>query len=332
MHRVMEPLIPQADAALRTAIEQVLRGIPRRTLADASQSLTERYRGPRTGAALVRSATDAAAYAAARLPATFAAVATTALATAALRPDFAPRTLLDVGAGSGAAAWAAGAVWPTVSELTLLDSDANMLEVGEKLRQADPRDNDGDWRWTRGDLRNAEWEPHDLVIASYALGELDPGPRMAAVQAIWAATRGVLLIVEPGTTAGFEVIRELRDGLIGAGAGLLAPCPHETTCPMSDGDWCHFSARLNRSALHRQVKNAELSYEDEKFSYLAFVRDNAERAAGRVLRHPGRQPKRVELVACSRTGLRRIVVPKSHPDYRLAKKLDWGSAIPDSML
>src|SRR5262245_49277037 len=139
MHRVMEAQITQADAALRTAIEQVLSGIPRRTLADASRSLTERYRGPRTGAALVRSATDAAADAAARLPATFAAVATAARAAAALQPDFAPRTLLDVGAGSGAAAWAAGAVWPTVSELTLLDSDTNMIEIGQRVQQADPR-------------------------------------------------------------------------------------------------------------------------------------------------------------------------------------------------
>jgi ribosomal protein RSM22 (predicted rRNA methylase) len=141
-----------------------------------------------------------------------------------------------------------------------------------------------------------------------------------------------MLIVEPGTPAGFAVIRELRDTLIGAGAGLTAPCPHQRECPMTGTDWCHFAARVQRSALHRQVKGAELSYEDEKFSYVAFTRDTAERAAARVLRHPGRPPKRVELVACTDAGLRNITIGKSHPEYRAAKDLSWGSAIPAALL
>lgn len=324
--------------ALRAAIDQVLRGFARSELAAASAALTERYRGERTGGPLVRTPVEAAAYAAARLPATFAA----ALAAMRAVPDFRPGSMLDVGAGSGAATWAATARWPSIVDCKLLDSDEKMLTVGRQLRAADPRRPTGEWNWRTADIGAAQFETHDLVVAGYALGELDRDRRSAAVQAMWAATTGVLLIVEPGTPAGFAVIRELRDTLIGAGATLTAPCPHERQCPMSAGaaaartatgnDWCHFSARVQRSALHRQVKGAELSYEDEKFSYVAFTRLAPERVAGRVLRHPGRPPRRVELVACTDTGLRNITVGKSHPEYRAAKKLDWGSGIPDALL
>lgn len=314
--------------ALRTAIDRVLGGFPRAELAAASAALTERYRGERTGEPLVRTAADAAAYAAARLPATFAA---TSAATSAI-PEFGPVSMLDVGAGSGAATWAATARWPSIVDCSLLDSDPKMLTVGRQLRAADPREPAGEWNWQTGDVGAARFEKHDLVVAGYALGELDAKRRIAAAQAMWTATTGVLLIVEPGTPAGFAVIRELRDTLIDAGATLTAPCPHERKCPMAGNDWCHFAARVQRSSLHRQVKGAELSYEDEKFSYVAFTRGTPERAAARVLRHPGRPPKRVELVACTNSGLRNITIGKSHPDYRTAKKLSWGSEIPESLL
>jgi len=54
---------------------------------------------------------QAAAYAAARAPATFAAASHALSALAAARPGWAPVTALDFGAGPGAAAWAARGVW-----------------------------------------------------------------------------------------------------------------------------------------------------------------------------------------------------------------------------
>ena len=37
-------------------------------------------------------------------------------------------------------------------------------------------------------------------------------------------------------------------------------------------DWCHFTQRLPRSRAHKQIKGAELPFEDEKFSYVALTR------------------------------------------------------------
>jgi ribosomal protein RSM22 (predicted rRNA methylase) len=141
----------------------------------------------------------------------------------------------------------------------------------------------------------------------------------------------LLVVIEPGTPDGFACIREIRDVLVGEGAEIVAPCPHANECPMSSPKWCHFSVRLNRSGLHRRVKDAELPYEDERFSYIAFTRVASDRADGRVVGHPRRPPKRVELEVCARDGLLAVVVPRSSDAYRDAKRLEWGDAVPPQM-
>jgi ribosomal protein RSM22 (predicted rRNA methylase) len=321
-----------ADEALRVAIDRVLAGTSRRELAGSSQELSGRYRDPRAGERPVRRSADAEAYVAARLPATFTALGQVFAAAAALQPDFRPESQVDLGAGTGAAAWAAAARWPGIGRVRLVDRATEMIGLGRRLREADPRGPDAEWAWQRADLVEARPDPADLVTVSYVLGEVDPVRRVATARAAWAATRGMLAMVEPGTPAGFAVIREVRRALCDDGAALLAPCPHDRACPMTGSDWCHFAARVQRSALHRQVKGADLSYEDEKFSYVVFTRSPAGRAAARVLRHPRRPPRRIEFAACTRDGLRTVQVTRSQPAYRTAKKLGWGSALPPDVL
>ena len=76
---------------------------------------------------------------------------------------------------------------------------------------------------------------------------------------MWAKTRDTLLVVEPGTPAGYARIIALREQLIAAGAHVAAPCPHDGKCPLAAPDWCHFTQRLPRSRAHKQVKGAELA-------------------------------------------------------------------------
>jgi ribosomal protein RSM22 (predicted rRNA methylase) len=289
----------------------------------AARDLSDRYRAG-SGSA-VFSDDDALAYVATRLPATSAAARMAMRRVQELMGDFRPRTQLDLGAGPGAAAWAAATVWPSIHGVVLRDRDERMTRLGEKLAQG------MGWAWQPHDLR-LSFGTADLVTATYVLGELDRGEARDIAGRAWEATTGCLLIVEPGTPAGFALIRDLRDHLLGEGATLVAPCPNAGACPIAGDDWCHFVARVTRSALHRQLKGGELSYEDERFSYVAFARGPCvARAAGRIVRHPSRRRRFVELSVCSGGEIRQIGLGRSHPGYTVASKLAWGDAVPESV-
>ncbi|MEU9384658.1 small ribosomal subunit Rsm22 family protein, partial [Streptomyces sp. NPDC048279] len=95
-------------------------------------------------------------------------------------------------------------------------------------------------------------------------------------------------------------------------------------------DWCHFSARVSRSSLHRQVKGGSLAYEDEKFSYVAATRLPAAPAPARVVRRPQIRKGQVLLDLCEKDErLRRTTVTKRHGDlYKAARDADWGDEWP----
>jgi ribosomal protein RSM22 (predicted rRNA methylase) len=325
--------MPSAEEALREAIYSVIDHSRRQGLSEASQRLSQRYRSPHADDRLVKTDVEAEAYVAARLPATFTALTHVFKAAMSLEPRFSPSSQLDLGAGTGAAAWAATAMWPSLKEITLLENDERMLQLGRRLHAADPRTGDAAvWRWQQNDLTRASFKTHNLVTVSYALGELNTKLAISAARSAWEATGGLLVIVEPGTTIGFSLIREIRGVLIEDGAALLAPCPHDRPCPITEHDWCHFAARVQRSALHRQLKSGKHPYEDEKFSYLVFSRTPVERAPARVLRHPDYPPKQINFVACTGTGIRNVHLSKSHPAFMPARKLGWGAALPAEVL
>jgi len=333
MYNMTDMVELSPEAALHAAIASVVNSPATRQLSNASRELSQRYRSPRTGGRLVQTDAEVEAYAAARLPATFAALTNAISAAASLLPTFAPVSLLDLGAGTGAAAWAATAVWPNIKNITLLENDARMIRLGRRLHAANPFfDNTDDWQWQEDDFTKENFSPYDLITASYALGELDSESAVSIARSAWQATRGIFVIIEPGTMSGFALIRQIRRVLIEDGASLLAPCPHDRECPILENDWCHFAARVSRSTLHRHLKGGQLAYEDEKFSYLAFTRTPAPRAPARVLRHPLYPPRQVHFVACTDTGIRNINISKSHPEFKSAQKAGWGDTLPVEVL
>ena len=97
---------PALPAELKAALEAKLHGLSRSDAAERSARISETYRGG-GGSAAIRTEADALAYALSRMPATYAAVTASLNALVEIRPDFAPTSLLDVGAGPGTATWAA---------------------------------------------------------------------------------------------------------------------------------------------------------------------------------------------------------------------------------
>ena len=177
----------------------------------------------------------------------------------------------------------------------------------------------------------------DLVTVSYVLGELSPEAQRQLVDTA-AAAGGVVAIVEPGTPAGYARILAARTRLIESGRVIVAPCPHQAACPMPPGkDWCHFGERVNRSALHRRVKDADLSYEDEKYSYVVAARPEIVAAGthepqSRVLRRPVQRKGMVQLHLCEPDGtINDKVMTKRHGTaYKQARDTSWGNRFPSA--
>src|SRR5262245_33241460 len=54
-------------------------------------------------------------------------------------PHFAPKRLLDAGAGPGTASWAAAEIWPQLESITMLDCNPHLLATARTLAQASDR-------------------------------------------------------------------------------------------------------------------------------------------------------------------------------------------------
>ncbi len=311
---------------LRSGLARELAGVPTDRLRAAVGRLVAAYRSGETpGAPILSGEVEVAAYAAYRMPATYAAVRA---ALAALPSGYAPATLLDVGGGTGAAAWAAAEAYPSLAGVTVLDQVGAALRRGAALAAEHPLLRDATWRQAAL-VPTPELPAADLVTVSYLLGELPASARAALVDAA-AGAGGTVVIVEPGTPAGYARIVEARDRLRERGLAILAPCPHQGGCPLTEGDWCHFGARINRSALHRRIKDADLGYEDEKFAYVAAGAEPALTRVSRVLRRPAQRKGLVSLRLCRPDGTAgdRLVSKRDGDLYRLARDTAWGDAFP----
>lgn len=308
---------------LRRAIEEEAKGVPFSRLAAASGRLTSVYR-EKSGAdkRLIAGREDALAYAAVRMPATYGAAAE-ALRKAAELFDGEIRTLSDAGAGCGAVGWTAGEIFPALEKVICTERDPDMSALGKWLMAKVGFPYDTEWR--EKDLNEGLLPSADLVTASYVLNELSSGKRRALTRRLWESAEKLLVLIEPGTPAGFSGLLEARETLLPLGAHLLAPCPGRETCPLPENDWCHFTVRVPRSRLHKRIKGGEVPYEDEKYCFLAVVREQAEPCGARILRHPKKEAGKITLRLCTRDGIaERVVTAKDGTDFKRARKSDGG--------
>ena len=320
---------PSLPAELKAALDAKLEGLSRQETAARAASISQTYRQG-GGSGTIRSETDALAYALARMPATYAAVVASLNALGEIAADFAPQSLLDVGAGPGTASWAAAETFSTLQSFALLDANAALRALALDLTRESARLAHLDYQKGEALAALADAEGADLVIASYMIGELDEARRPELAELLWSKTRGTLLVVEPGTPTGHARIIALRQQLIASGAHVAVPCPHDGPCPLTAPDWCHFTQRLARSRAHKQVKGAELPFEDEKFSYVALTRTPVALRRSRVLAQPHLGKAEVTAKLCTPDGLRSEKVPhRDKAAYGRARRWRWGDAVVD---
>lgn len=306
---------------LRYAIEQMAVGQDIKAMTASAEGISKRYRSESgAGKSLVNNARDTLAYAAVRMPATFGAVSR-ALELTLECFDEDITSILDVGAGTGSASHAAELL-TDCDNITCLEREESMMALGKQLMQG----RGIDAKWIKRDISSAEIsEQADLVISSYCLNELTPSARKAALMKLWRSTDKLLLIIEPGTPEGFSQLREARKLLLSEGGYIAAPCPHNGECVLPEDDWCHFTARVARTKLHKQLKGGDAPYEDEKFCFLAVSRRECEGRA-RILRHPKIESGKITLKLCTEQGISDKMVTKKSPLFKAARKSDSGDS------
>ena len=216
---------PDLPAELKAALDARLRGFSRNDAADRAALISKNYRDG-GGSGTIKSETDALAYAVARMPATYCRCYPPSLnALCEIRPDFAPTSLLDIGAGPGTASWAAAEAFPSLQDFNLLDANGTLRALALDLVRGSFRLRNASYE--RGEARTtlAKADPADIVVASYMIGEIGDAEQKALADLMWQKTRDTLLIVEPGTPAGYARIIALRERLIAVGAQSRSPLP-----------------------------------------------------------------------------------------------------------
>ena len=306
----------------KNKLESLIEGYPLKKLKECAFSISDKYQNGFVGESHIRDELSAKVYAVMRYPATYKAFSS-ALEYSLAHSEGEINTLIDVGAGSGAATLAAFNIL-NIEKATLLEKEKVMIEIGENLF-SDSEYQDKTF-YQKIDIAKEPFdESADMVISSYVLNELDDIGRLNCLNKMWNMADKIIVIVEPGTPKGSELIKQARDYYISLGGSVLAPCAHMGECSYP---WCHFSTRVARSKLHKTLKGGDAPYEDEKFAYIAISKAPCKQCSSRVLRHPIINPGFVELEVCDKSGVNRIKVTKKEKErYKKARKCSTGDEL-----
>lgn len=313
----------QLPFPLQEALEKLSETVPLPQLRSAYQALSEAYRRGENSAFSFRQPSQVLAYLFARMPATFAAVYKAMASLQESLPDWKCKSLLDLGAGPGTACWAALELFPELESIALVEQAQEMLEVGKKLASYSDKKVLQNAEWIRQDLKTPLATSADLIVFSYVCAEIDCLDLIVSLY----EKGSTILIIEPGTPAGFDRILKLRTALIQKGAFIAAPCPHHSACPTAS--WCHFPARVERTKIHKLLKEGSLGYEDEKYSYLAVSPLPARRILGRVVDKPLKLSGHVKLSLCTKDGIleQKTITRKQKDLYKEARDAEWSSIL-----
>lgn len=200
-------------------------------------------------------------------------------------PDFRSDRVLDFGSGLGASELA----WNEVFEKSLwtfLESDKH----AQKFHQCIHESSEAEPEWIRAETEISN-DP-ETVIASYSLNELQKLPR-------FFLKAENLILIEPSTSHHARKLMQLRQQLIDSGFSILAPCIHQSNCPLllhSKKDWCHDRIHFNApdwfKTLEEQLPMANRTL---TFSYLvaskkhrAHIPEGSVRVIGDTMKEKGK--------------------------------------------
>ena len=309
---------------LEDAIQKEIQGIKLNELKQIAKELSNRYmKEERKGQTLLSKEKEALAYSIMRMPATFCAVKTVLENTLSVAKNLGIDTVLDIGAGTGAATWAISELI-NPKEIICLEREQAMRNIGQVLMKNN--DNMSNVQWVNEDITTANFDKSaDLIIASYIINELNEEQRKNTIKKLLELDSKIILIIEPGTPEGFKNIKEIQKNVLENGAYIVAPCTSQEVCKLPDDDWCHSTVRVERTKIHKMLKSGKLPYEDEKFSYIAISKENLGVAKSRILRHPTIETGKITLKLCTDGNIEQKIITKKEKElFKSAKKKKCG--------
>jgi len=237
-------------------------------------------------------------------------------------------SVLDLGSGTGATFWAIDNYIKNVN-ITAVEREYEMIKyskiLSENLNIHINYIHNDCLSKTVKDLTN-----HDLVIESFMLNEMSENERFKVLDLMHEKTNEFLILIEPGTPKSYERMMVIRNYLINKGMNLILPCPHSNKCNLVN-DYCNFSVRVPRTKTSRLIKGGTLGYEDEKYFYLIFSKNNntEKQFSSTILRKPVYRKGCIDLKLCnSDSKIKSITITKSDKlNYKNAKDYKHGDNI-----
>jgi ribosomal protein RSM22 (predicted rRNA methylase) len=235
--------------------------------------------------------------------------------------DFSPQSVLDLGCG------------PLTAYFALLEEYRNFSYTGiephpDMYTLALDAKKNFDCSITLHNTKLESFLPtqnaYDLVIASYVLNEISVVEPVLSL--ILEAVQNFGLIILPGTPKDFEILEQIRTAVLNKNFHIIAPCATQKACPLlgQKDRWCHFGAHVERLKEHKTLKEGDLSFEIEKFSYVLFSKKNI-KPKSRLMSSVHKKTNHLSVELCTIDGLKKEIVTKKDKDlYKKIKKMKWG--------
>lgn len=312
---------------IKRYIENELNVINKTDLHNNAKTISINYRlNEGKGKRLLKSEEEALAYAISRMPATYGAIYDSLKHSLEIyNPSI--KTMADIGAGTGAGAIAVNELLD-VEKIECYEREEAMQKIGKNI--FNNYDNLSEkTNWNKFDIYEDNiTEKYDLVITSYMLNEISNEKKDIIVEKLWNISDKMLLIVEPGTMQGYKNIMNAKKKLIDLGAKIIAPCK-TNECKIPQDDWCNFSCRVQRTKVHRELKDGDVPYEDEKYIYIAVTKEEINKTnKKRILRHPMIYSGFIKLKTCDEEGIKEITISKKDKEkFKIARKSEAGDLI-----
>lgn len=343
----------QLPEEILNKIMEIAYNINKKEISQNFRKISDKYIGEKKGESLLSKDEEAIAYSIARMPATYGAVRESSSQMLELFDSDtlnSVKTLIDVGAGTGAATLALIDELKksniSINNITCLEREDAMIKLGKTLFEASDIEVIKNASWVKFDInantKNITFENNknvnepidsmnaDIVITSYMLNEFPEEKVIDVVDKLWNMTNNILIIVDPGTPKDHKRLVKIKNHLSEKGGNIIAPCTCKFGCDLPETDWCHFTCRVERTRLQKQAKGGEVPFEDEKFTYLVVSKkwNRSHQKVSRIIRHPVIRPNMIEIKMCSNGEIvSKIYTKKDKEAYKRLKKAKVGNII-----